>query len=72
MAAVVLVVSNVSGSTSVVGLLGRVVLGTLCGALTFGAVVIWLGRRDDLRRRRRDRDEPRLVATSTGSVSPPP
>ena len=72
MAIVVLVVSNLSGSTSVVGLLGRVVLGTLCGALTFGAVVIWLGRRDDLRRRRRDRDEPRLVATSTGSVSPPP
>lgn len=72
MAAVVLVASNLSGSTSVVGLLGRVVLGGVCGAVAFGAVVIWLGRRDD-RRRRRDRDEPpRLVASSSGTVSAPP
>ncbi len=72
MAAVVLVMSNLSGSTTVVGLLGRVVLGGLCGAVTFGAVVIWLGRRDDRRRRGPDRDEPRLVASSTGTVPPPP
>jgi putative peptidoglycan lipid II flippase len=62
MAAVVLVVSNLSGSTSVAGLLGRVVLAGICGVVTFGAVVIWLGRRDEVRRR--SRDEPRLVASS--------
>jgi len=50
MAVVVLVVSNLSGSTSVAGLLARVVGAVLAGGLTFGAVVIWLGRRHDARR----------------------
>jgi peptidoglycan biosynthesis protein MviN/MurJ (putative lipid II flippase) len=52
MAVVVLVVSNHSGSTSVLGLLARVVGASIAGAATFGAVVIWLGRRHDTRRRR--------------------
>jgi putative peptidoglycan lipid II flippase len=51
MGAVVLVVSNLSGSTSVIGLLARVVGATLAGGLTFAAVVVWLGRRHDGRRR---------------------
>ncbi len=51
MAAVVLVVSNLSGSTSVTGLLARVVGGVAAGGLTFAAVVIGLGRRHDARRR---------------------
>jgi hypothetical protein len=51
MGVVVLVVSNLSGSTSVVGLLARVVGATLAGGLTFAAVVVWLGRRHDGRRR---------------------
>jgi len=51
MAVVVLVVSNLSGSTSVTGLLARVVGAVVAGALTFGAVVVWLGRRHDARRR---------------------
>jgi putative peptidoglycan lipid II flippase len=52
MAVVVLVVSNLSGSTSVIGLLARVIGATVAGAATFGAVVIWLGQRHDTRRRR--------------------
>jgi putative peptidoglycan lipid II flippase len=51
MAVVVLVVSNLSGSTSITGLLARVVGAVVAGGLTFGAVVIWLGRRHDTRRR---------------------
>jgi len=51
MAVVVLVVSNLSGSTSVAGLLARVVGAVVAGGLTFGAVVVWLGRRHDARRR---------------------
>jgi len=50
MAVVVLVVSNLSGSTSIGGLLARVVGSVLAGGLTFGAVVIWLGQRADARR----------------------
>ncbi len=52
MAVVVLVVSNLSGSTSTAGLLGRVVGAVVAGGLTFGAVVIGLGRRQDAHRRR--------------------
>ena len=51
MAVVVLVVSNLSGSTSIPGLLARVVGAVVAGGLTFGAVVIWLGRRHDTHRR---------------------
>ena len=51
MAIVVLVVSNLSASTSVTGLLARVVGSVVAGGLTFGAVVIWLGRRHDTHRR---------------------
>ena len=51
MALVVLVVSNLSASTSIVGLLARVIGSVLAGGLTFGAVVIWLGRRHDTHRR---------------------
>jgi putative peptidoglycan lipid II flippase len=51
MAVVVLVVSNLSGSTSPTGLLARVVGSVLAGGITFGAMVIWLGRRDEARRR---------------------
>ena len=51
MATVVLVVSNLSASTSVAGLLARVVGAVVAGGLTFGAVVVWLGRRHDARRR---------------------
>ena len=50
MAVVVLVVSNLSASTSLGGLLVRVVGSVVAGGLTFGAVVIWLGRRHDARR----------------------
>ncbi len=51
MAVVVLVVSNLSGSTSVPGLLARVIGAVVAGGLTFGAVIIWLGRRHDTHRR---------------------
>ena len=51
MAVVVLVVSNLSASTTVAGLLARVVGAVIAGGLTFGAVVIWLGRRHDTHRR---------------------
>ena len=50
MGVVVLVVSNLSGSTSVAGLLARVVGAVVAGGVTFGAVVVWLGRRHDARR----------------------
>ena len=52
MAVVVLVVSNLSGSTSVAALLARVVGSVVAGGATFAAVVIWLGRRHEQRRRR--------------------
>jgi putative peptidoglycan lipid II flippase len=45
MGAVVLVVSNLSASTSIAGLLVRFVGSVVAGGLTFGGVVIWLGRR---------------------------
>jgi putative peptidoglycan lipid II flippase len=51
MGVVVLVVSNLSASTSIVGLLARVIGSVLAGGLTFGAVVVLLGRRHDSRRR---------------------
>ncbi len=50
MGVVVLVVSNLSASTSVAGLAARVVGSVVAGGLTFGAVVIWLGRRHDSHR----------------------
>ena len=50
MALVVLVVSNLSGSTSIPGLLARVVGAVVAGGLVFGACVIWLGRRDEVHR----------------------
>ena len=51
MGVVVLVVSNLSGSTTIPALLVRVVGAVLAGGLTFAAVVIWLGRRHDAHRR---------------------
>jgi putative peptidoglycan lipid II flippase len=51
MGAVVLVVSNLSGSISVFGLLGRVVGAVVAGGAAFGAVITWLGRRHDTHRR---------------------
>ena len=50
MAVVVVVVSNLSASTSIAGLLARVVGSVIAGGLTFGAVVILLGRHADARR----------------------
>jgi putative peptidoglycan lipid II flippase len=52
MAVVVLLVSNLSGSTSTAGLFARVVGAVVAGGITFGACVIWLGRRHDSARRR--------------------
>jgi putative peptidoglycan lipid II flippase len=52
MALVVLLVSNLSGSTSTAGLFARVVGAVVAGGLTFAAAVIWLGRRHDAARRR--------------------
>ena len=51
MGVVVLVVSNFSASTTIAGLAARVVGAMVAGGLTFGAVVIWLGRRHDTHRR---------------------
>ena len=51
MAVVVLVVSNLSGSTSAGALTVRLVGAVLAGGVTFGAAVLWLGRRDEVRRR---------------------
>ena len=53
MGIVVLVVSNLSGSTTIPALLVRVIGAMLAGGLTFAAVVIWLGRRHDTHRRPR-------------------
>jgi len=44
------VVSNLSGSTSTLALLFRVGGAVVAGGLTFGAAVVWLGRRHDARR----------------------
>jgi putative peptidoglycan lipid II flippase len=73
MGVVVLVVSNLSASTSVAGLLARVVGSVVAGGLTFGAVVIWLGRRHDTHRRPPSRpvgpagpDNPRGPVRPTG------
>jgi putative peptidoglycan lipid II flippase len=51
MAAVVLVVSNLSGSTGTAALLARVVGAVVAGGLTFAAAVVLLGRRHEARRR---------------------
>jgi putative peptidoglycan lipid II flippase len=51
MGIVVLLVSNLSASTTTPALLARVVGSVVAGGLTFGAVVIWLGRRHDTHRR---------------------
>jgi putative peptidoglycan lipid II flippase len=51
MGLVVLVVSNLSGATSGVALLGRVVGSILAGGLTYGVVIILLGRRHAARLR---------------------
>jgi putative peptidoglycan lipid II flippase len=51
MGIVVLLVSNLSASTTTLALLARVVGSVVAGGLTFGAVVIWLGRRHDTHRR---------------------
>jgi Polysaccharide biosynthesis C-terminal domain len=72
MAVVVLVISNLSASTSPAGLLARVVGSVLAGAITFGAVVIWLGQRDEARRRA-DRPPRRLgPGPGPGPGSQPP
>jgi putative peptidoglycan lipid II flippase len=59
MAIVVLVISNLSGSTTFGGLAARVVGAVLAGGLTFGAVVVWLGQRHDARRGPGPRPGPR-------------
>jgi putative peptidoglycan lipid II flippase len=51
MAVVVLVVSNLSGSTTTLGLAARVLGAVLAGGAAFAATVVWLGRRNDRRRR---------------------
>ncbi len=51
MAVVVLVVSNLSASTTIPALSARVVGSVVAGGLTFWAVVVWLGRRHDTHRR---------------------
>ncbi len=51
MAVVVVVVSNLSGSTSIAGLLARVAGAVAAGGVTFGAVIVFLGRRHDTHRR---------------------
>jgi putative peptidoglycan lipid II flippase len=52
MALVVLLVSNLSGSTSTAGLFGRVVGAVVAGGITFAGGVFFLGRRHDSARRR--------------------
>jgi peptidoglycan biosynthesis protein MviN/MurJ (putative lipid II flippase) len=51
MGAVVLVVSNLSGATSGIGLLVRVVASLLAGGLAYGGVIVVLGRREAARLR---------------------
>jgi putative peptidoglycan lipid II flippase len=50
MAIVVLVVSNLSGSTTTAGLAARVLCAVLAGGVAFAATIVWSGRRADLRR----------------------
>jgi hypothetical protein len=64
MGIVVVLVSNLSGSTSFGALLVRVLGSMIAGGLTFAAVVIWLGRRHDARRPPPTRDR--------AGVPPPP
>jgi putative peptidoglycan lipid II flippase len=72
MAIVVLVVSNLSASTRIAGLLARVVGSVIAGGLTFGAVVIWLGRRDEARHPRpRPRPRPSRPVGPDGPAGPP-
>ena len=59
MAIVVLVISNLSGSTSPAGLLTRVIGAVVAGGLTFGAMVVWLGQRAETRRRNDPPPRPR-------------
>ena len=47
MALVVLIVSNLSGSTRISALFVRVVLAVLAGGVTFVAAIVWQGRRSD-------------------------
>jgi hypothetical protein len=71
MGVVVLVVSNLSASTSLSGLLARVVGAVVAGGLTFGAVVIWLGRRHDSHRQPPSRPVgPTRPGGPTAPVSP--
>jgi putative peptidoglycan lipid II flippase len=51
MGLVVLVVSNLSGATSTIGLLGRIASAVVAGGLTYGAVITLLGRRHAARPR---------------------
>jgi putative peptidoglycan lipid II flippase len=51
MGVVVLIVSNLSGADHGLALLVRVVASVAAGVVAFGAVIVWLGRREDLRRR---------------------
>jgi putative peptidoglycan lipid II flippase len=64
MAVVVLLISNLSGSTTIPGLVARLVGAVAAGVITFGAVVVWLGQRDDARHGR-----PR---SGPGPGGPPP
>jgi putative peptidoglycan lipid II flippase len=50
MGVVVLVVSNLSGATHGVELFVRVAAAMATGLVAFGAVIVWLGRRHELRR----------------------
>jgi putative peptidoglycan lipid II flippase len=74
MGIVVLVVSNLSASTSITGLVARVVGSVVAGGLTFGAVVIWLGRRHDAHRpppsRPSGSEKPDRPNTPSGSNGP--
>ncbi len=71
MAVVVLVVSNVSGSTTLAGLVARVVGAVVAGGLTFGAVVVLLGRRHDARRPPPPPPSPPSRPPPASSVPPP-
>jgi putative peptidoglycan lipid II flippase len=74
MGIVVLVVSNLSASTSIAGLVARVAGSVVAGGLTFGAVVIWLGRRHDAHRpppsRPSGREKPDRPDRPSGSNGP--
>ena len=72
MAVVVLVVSNVSASTSTAALLLRVGGAVVLGGLAFGGTVIWLGGRHRARRPRRPTDVPPGTGTRPGFLGPFP